>query len=278
MRRYNWKTLSWEIWMIIVALVFCLPFYLLIAVALKSPADLFTTSPSSFPIPPNFANFGVAWQASAGGGLGVALMSSLIITVGTLVVLIVFGSLCAYALARRPGKLSNVLYFLFVLGIIVPFQLSIIPLYVGFRHLGLVGTYLGMIILWVGIGSPMTVFLYTGFVRSLPKDYEEAAKLDGASALRTFWSVVFPLLRPATGTVAILMGLFIWNDFFTSLVFLGGSNHQTLPVVIYSFVGQYVSQWEYVFAAVILAILPVVIFFVIAQRQLIRGFAGGIRG
>ncbi|HEU0163867.1 MAG TPA: carbohydrate ABC transporter permease, partial [Thermomicrobiales bacterium] len=214
MKRYTWKNLTWEIWMIIVALIFCLPFYILISVALKPSSDVFTTSPLAFPTTPDFSNFSQAWAAPAGGGLGPALVSSLIITVGAVVGLIIFGSLCAYALARRPGRLSNALYFLFVLGIIIPFQLSVIPLYVAFRQAGLIGTYLGMILLWIGIGSPLSVFLYTGFIRSLPKDYEEAARLDGAGIFRIYWFVVFPLLRPITGTVAILLGLFIWNDFF----------------------------------------------------------------
>lgn len=273
-RRYTWKTLSWEIWMLILALAFCLPLYLLVAVALKPTRELFT-NPISFPGDPSFRNFSVAW---ASGGLASALISSVVITGCSVAALIVIGSVCAYVLARRPGKLSTTLYILFVLGIIVPFQLSIIPIYVVFHKLGLIGTYLGMVVLWVGIATPLTVFLYTGFVRTLPRDYEEAARVDGAGLVRTYVKVVFPLLRPITGTVAILTGLFIWNDFFLSLIFLSGSNQQTLPVAVYSFVGEYVTQWNFVFATLIIALLPLLAFFVVAQKQMIRGFVGGIRG
>jgi raffinose/stachyose/melibiose transport system permease protein len=174
--------------------------------------------------------------------------------------------------------LSATLYTLFVLGIIIPFQLTVLPLFVLFRNLGLIGTYLGMIILWVGILTPLTVFLYTGFVRTIPRDYEEAARMDGAGVFRIFVRVVFPLLRPVTGTVAILTGLFIWNDFFASLIFLGGSGRETLPVAIYSFVGEYLTQWNLVFAAVVIALGPLLVFFIAAQKQMIRGFSGGIRG
>ena len=135
-----------------------------------------------------------------------------------------------------------------------------------------------MILLWVGIATPVSVFLYTGFIRALPPDYEEAARVDGASTLRTFVRVVFPLLRPVTATVAILTGLFVWNDFFVSLIFLSGSDRQTLPVQIYSFVGEFATQWNLVFAAIVIALIPVMLFFIVAQRQLIRGFSGGIRG
>jgi raffinose/stachyose/melibiose transport system permease protein len=264
--------------MIVIALLFVSPFYILVSVSLKPSSEVYTTSPVAPPLQPDFGNFVTVFGADAGGaGIGTALVSSVIITVVSVLVLILIGSLCAYALARRPGRMSNALYLLFVIGIIVPFQLSVIPLYVAFRPLGLVGTYLGMVILWVGILMPLVVFLYTGFVRSLPKDYEEAARIDGAGVFRTYWNIVFPLLRPVTGTVAILAGLFIWNDFFVSLIFLGGSTVQTLPVAIYGFVGEYVSQWNYVFAAVIIAILPIAIFFIVAQRQFIKGFAGGIK-
>ena len=273
-RAYTWKTLSWEIVMLVLALAFCLPLYLLGTVALKPTRELFT-NPVSFPRNPSFSNFSVAWE---NGGLASALISSFVITACSVAALIVIGSLCAYVLARRPGRLSTALYILFLLGIIVPFQLSIIPVYVVFHQLGLIGTYLGMILLWVGIATPLTVFLYTGFVRTLPRDYEEAARMDGAGLLRTYVKVVFPLLRPVTGTVAILTGLFIWNDFFLSLIFLSGSQAQTLPVAVYSFVGEYVTQWNFVFATLIIALLPLVAFFVVAQKQMIRGFVGGIRG
>jgi raffinose/stachyose/melibiose transport system permease protein len=205
MHRYTIKTFAWEIWMLILALAFCLPLYILVATALKPSQQLFT-NPVSFPGHPAFGNFATAWDDKAAGGLGNAMVSSVIITAGSVLALIVIGSLCAYVLARRPGKLSNTLYVVFVMGIIVPFQLSIIPVYVLLRKIDLIGTVLGMILLWVGLLTPLTVFLYTGFVRALPRDYEEAARMDGARLLRTFVRVVFPLLRPVTGTVAILTG------------------------------------------------------------------------
>ncbi len=276
-RRYTWRTFTWELWMLILALAFCLPLYILVSTALKPDNELFT-NPISPPKHVRFGNFSTAWGDRTDGGLPAALVSSIVITGCSVILLILIGSLCAYVLARRPGKLSTALYLVFVLGIIVPFQLSIIPVYVMLRKLHLIGTYAGMIILWVGILTPLTVFLYTGFVRTLPRDYEEAARMDGAGLWRTYLRVVFPLLRPITGTVAILTGLFIWNDFFVSLIFLGGSNHQTLPVAVYTFVGDYVTRWNLVFATVIIALLPLLAFFLIAQKQMIRGFSGGIRG
>ena len=187
--------------------------------------------------------------------------------------MIVLGSLCAYTLARRRGRLSNLIYTGFAIGIILPFQLAIIPLYVAMLHLGLVGNYLGMIVLNIGLLMPLTVFLYTGFIRALPRDYEEAARVDGAGLLRTYSRVVFPLLLPITATVAVLIGLTIWNEFFIPLIYLGGSRDQTLPVALYSFVGDYVSRWNLIFAGVVITIAPILAFYLFAQRHLIRGFS-----
>lgn len=277
MRRYTWRTFSRELVLLACAAFFCIPFYLLFSLSVKPSAELFS-SPLSFPTHPAFSNYDAAWHQSTHVSMGRAMLNSIIITAGTVTCLIVIGSLCAYTIARRKSRLSTSLYFLFVLGIVVPFQLGIVPLYVAFRNAGLVGSYIGMILLWVGIATPVSVFLYTGFVRALPTDYEEAARVDGASTMRMFIRIVFPLLRPATVTVAILTGLFVWNDFFVSLIYLGGSERQTLPVSIYSFVGEYATQWNLVFAAIVIALLPIMAFFVIAQRQLIDGFSGGIRG
>jgi raffinose/stachyose/melibiose transport system permease protein len=275
--RYTRATLLREFGLILLALFFCLPFYVLIAIALETTAQTYRT-PLSFPWPPQWGNFSQAWNTGGQGGLGNAFESSLIITVSSVVALIVLGSLCAYAIARRNSRLGNVVYILFVLGIILPFQLAIIPLFVAMRHLGLVGNCAGMIVLNIGLLMPLTVFLYTGFIRALPRDYEEAARVDGAGILRTYARVVFPLLRPITGTVAVLIGIIVWNEFFVALIFLAGSRYETLPVAVFSFFGDYAARWNLIFAGLAMAIAPILGFYLFAQRQLIRGYAAGVKG
>jgi len=275
--RYTRGTLVRELALVLLAVVYCLPFYLLLSIALETTAQTYKT-PLSFPLPPHPGNFSQAWSTGGQGGLGHALVSSLIITASSVVGLIALGSLCAYTIARRAGRLADGVYILFVLGIILPFQLAIIPLYVGMRHLGLVGGYLGMIVLNVGLLMPLTVFLYTGFIRALPRDYEEAARVDGAGILRTYARVVFPLLWPVTAAAAVLVGIIVWNEFFVALIFLSGSRAQTLPVALYSFVGGYVARWNLVFAGVAIAIAPILVFYLFAQRHLIRGYSAGVKG
>jgi raffinose/stachyose/melibiose transport system permease protein len=274
--RYSRRTLVRELALIAIAFVFCLPFYLLVSIALESTAQS-SRSPMSFPWPPHFGNFSAAWSTRGQGALGHALWSSLVITVSSVTGLIVIGSLCAYALARHRGRFSTVLYLLFVIGIILPFSLAVIPLFVAMKHLGLVGNYVGMIVLNIGLLMPLAVFLYTGFIRALPRDYEEAAWVDGAGVLRTYARVVFPLLWPITATVAVLTGIIVWNEFFLALVFLEGSRIQTVPVALYNYADAYVARWNLLFAGLAITIAPILLFYLFAQRNLIRGFSGGVK-
>ncbi|MFC9425880.1 carbohydrate ABC transporter permease [Streptomyces sp. NPDC056987] len=263
-----------ELVMIAVAVVFLFPVYALVTLAMKDPRQI-AESPLSPPAPPTFANFGDAWSSAS---LGPALVSSALITTVSLLLLIVLGSTGAYYLARRARGLGYGLYVLFLLGIVLPFQLGMIPLYKLVDSLGWLGTYQGMVLFYTGIQLPFTVFLYTGFIRALPADYAQAALIDGCDNRQAFTRIVFPLLRPITGTVIILNAVFIWNDFFTPLLYLGGSGKETVPVGVFSFVGQYVSDYGLVFAGLVLAALPILIVFLLLQRYVIKGFASGLKG
>jgi raffinose/stachyose/melibiose transport system permease protein len=277
MHRYSGRSFVLEIVVVAISLVFLIPFFFLVNVALKGDTDAFLSSAVSLPNPPTGSAFIDAWTGSATGSIPMGLVNSVIITGFSLLVLIGFGSIAAYTITRIPGKMSNGLYILFLIGMILPFQLGMVPVYTVLRSVGLVGTQLGMIVLYSGLLMPFAVFLYTGFTRSLPREYEEAAQMDGSSRFQTFVRIIFPLLGPATGTVAILAGLIIWNDFFTSLIFLSGSDNATLPVVIYGFVGANVSAWNVIFAGIIISMIPILVFYVFAQRRFIQGFAGGIK-
>jgi raffinose/stachyose/melibiose transport system permease protein len=276
--RYTRRTFARELGLILGAAVFAIPVYFLASMSLKSPADT-ALHPLSPPTHPELGNYSEALHTKVGGTTILSgVLNSAIITIGSVLGLILIGSLCSYTLGRRPSKLSTLTYFAFLIGIIIPFQLGLVPVYVTMRHLHLVPSLYGMIILNIGLLMPLTVFLYTGFVRTLPVEYEEAAQVDGASLVRTYVFVVFPLLRPITATVAILTGVITWNEFFVPLVFLSGSKYQTFTVALYSFVGDFVTQWNYIFAAVVVSIAPILGFYFLAQRQLIQGFSGGIRG
>jgi raffinose/stachyose/melibiose transport system permease protein len=272
--RYRPRTLLLELLMVAAAVAFLFPVYALVTLSLKDPGQI-AGSPLAPPNPPTLDNYSSAWSSAS---LGPALLSSTLITVVSLVLLIAIGSCAAYFLARTATRLGYGLYILFLLGIVLPFQLGMIPLYNLFSRLDLIGSYQAIILFYTGIQLPFTVFLYTGFIRALPSEYAAAAMVDGASHLQAYTRIVFPLLRPITGTVLILNAVFIWNDFFTPLLYLAGSDKETVPVRIFAFVGQYVSDYGLVFAGLVLGAIPILAVFLLLQRYVIKGFASGLKG
>jgi raffinose/stachyose/melibiose transport system permease protein len=233
-------------------------------------------NPMGWPARFVWSNFADAWNNAA---LGQAFFNSVLITGTSVLGLIVCGSLAAYPLARLTGPWSQRTYIYFVAGLIVPIQLGLFPLYKEMHDLQLINTYYGVILLYIAVNLPFVIFLYTGFIKTVPRELEEAALLDGADPIRTFWLVVFPLLRPVTATVAITSTLSTWNDFFIPLIFLQRDGMQTLPLAIFNFVGQYNNNWSLIFASVIISSLPLIVLFLILQRYFIKGIAAGaLRG
>ncbi|MGN6440540.1 MAG: carbohydrate ABC transporter permease [Arthrobacter sp.] len=278
MFRYTKLTLLREAGLWALALLFLSPFYFLVTTALKSSSEIYTTSPLAPPSSPDFSNFTKVLTATGNSNVVLGLVNSLIITAGSIVGLIALGSVTGYVISRSTKRWSKGVYDLFLIAIILPGQLGAVPLYMGARSLGLTGSAWGLIVLYTGMLLPLSIFLYANFFRGLGTDYEEAATIDGASKTQIFSKVVFPMMAPATGTVTIFAGLIVWNDFFTSLIFLGGSSNQTLPVAMYYFIGSLVSQWNSIFAIVIVSMIPILALFLFAQKRFIQGFSGGLKG
>lgn len=247
------------------------PLVTTVGIALKTRYDLLI-NPIGWPHPVVWGNIGTAWQD---GDLGIALLNSVIITTCGVLGLVVIGSSAAYPLARRVGRWPSGLYLYFILGLIVPLQLGLIPLYRAWQWLGLVDSQLGVILIQIGELLPLTIFLFTGFIKTVPRELEEAAAIDGASQFRTFWTIVFPLLRPVTATVIIVTSLVIWNDFLIPLLFLQQPDLQTIPLAIYGFVGEYSQSWNLIFASIVVSSLPIIALFLILQRSFIKGLTGG---
>ncbi len=278
MFRYTKATAVREVLVWIVTLIGLLPFYILVVTALKSDQEALTTSAVAPPSSLNFGAFIEVLTASGRNNIPLSILNSVIITGGAILGLVLLGSISAYVIARRTRMWSTLTYYLVLIAIILPAQLGTVPLYIGARSVGLTGNAIGMVLLWIGILLPLSIFLYASFFRGLTTEYEEAAVIDGATPTQTFFRVVLPLMAPATGTVAILAGLIVWNDFFNSLIFLGGSETQTLPVAMYTYVGGLVSAWNKIFAVVLISMIPILAFYMFAQKKFIQGFAGGLKG
>jgi raffinose/stachyose/melibiose transport system permease protein len=273
MTRYRARTFALELVMIAVAIAVGFPVYVLVNLAVRAPSD--SSSPLRPTTAPTFDNFSQAWEK---GRLGGALANSVVVTSVSVVIVLVVSALAAYPLARVTARWSRWTFLLIMLGLLLPFQLAALPLYQTMRDLGLLGTPWALVLFYSGLQVPFTVFLYVGFLRALPRDFEDAALMDGCSPLQGFRFVVFPMLKPVTVTALVLNAVFVWNDFFTPLLYLSGSGQQTVPVAIAGFVGQYVSDWNLIFAALVISIGPILAVYFALQRSIINGFAGGLRG
>jgi raffinose/stachyose/melibiose transport system permease protein len=273
MNRYRWRTLTLELVMIAAAVVVAFPVYVLVNLAIRPTSD--TSSPLRPTAKPTLDNFTQAWRE---GGLGGALTNSVIVTTVSVIIVLADSSLAAYPLARATAKWSRGMFLLIMLGLILPLQLAALPLYQTMRDLGLLGSVWALILFYSGLQVPFTTFLYIGFMRALPRDFEDAALIDGATTLQAFRFVLFPMLKPITVTALVLNAISVWNDFFTPLLYLSGSDQQTVPVAIAGFVGQYVADWNLIFAALVISIVPILAVYFALQRSIINGFAGGLKG
>ncbi|MBZ2196044.1 carbohydrate ABC transporter permease [Occultella gossypii] len=272
--RYGASNIWLEIVMIAAVVAFIFPVYVMVTMAFKSSAEV-AESAIALPQSLNLENFTNAW---AEGELGRALANSVVVTSLSIVLLVLIGSAAAFTIVRGGRRIHGVLLMLFLLGMMIPLQLGMVPLYTLMRDLGLLQTYTSLIVFHVGSLLPITIFLYTGFLRAQSPTYEEAARVDGASQWQVYSRIAFPLLRPVTGTVIIINAINIWNDFLTPLLYLGGSDKRTLTVAIYAFRGEYATNWGMTFAGIVMAILPVLIVYFLLQKYIIKGFASGLKG
>jgi ABC-type glycerol-3-phosphate transport system permease component len=208
---------------------------------------------------------------------------SVVITVFSVVLLDIFGAMAGWVISRnQKKKWASFIYFTFIASMIIPFQVVMLPLVANFKRLGdFIGIHMnysipGIIFAYLGFGGAMTVFILTGFIKSVPYDLEESASIDGCSPEGTFFKIIFPLLRPVIMTVTILNGMWIWNDFLLPSMMLGlDGDYKTIPVAVQSFVGSYVTEWNMIMAAALLAMIPMIVVFLFGQKQIVQGMIDG---
>lgn len=197
------------------------------------------------------------------------------ITLGALLMLVFFSSLAGFAIARVKHRLFKVYYSLTLALMVIPFIGALIPIVVLIRNMNMIGSLWGALLIQAAWNMPFAIFLYTGFMKTLPKELEEAAYIDGCSMFRVYYKIFLPLLTPVTATCCIRCGIGIWNDYLVSASLLNSVRQPTLMVAVYSFFGKYVSEYGYAFAGIIMASLPVILMFVFLQKYFIKGIAAG---
>jgi raffinose/stachyose/melibiose transport system permease protein len=256
-----------------ISALFFVPLYLVLANVFKSSAKI-SRSPAALPWPPTLANLRAA-LTRPDHLFWVSLTNSLIVTTISVIILTLLSAMLGHYLARSRSAWTRGLTLVLLAGLMIPPQVILIPIADVLRTAHLMATIQGLVLFNVGYYVPFGVFVFTGFIRGIPLELEQAAQIDGASRLQVFWSVVFPLLRPASASVMVFLGVWIWNDFIDPLVILGPSRGITVTTGIYRSVGQYQIDFGQVFALMFLATLPMLAFYLMLQRHFIKGLTAG---
>lgn len=261
---------------------FIFPFYM---VVINSAKTSFEITQYPLALPQRFANLFMnivkIWKNEA-IRYPASFLASVIITTVSLLLINLFSAQAAWVLARTKTKTSSIIFFIFVAAMVIPFQIVMFPLLSWFRTITnitgipLLRTYLGIVLSYIGFGAPLSIFMFHGFIKSIPLELEEAALIDGCKKHEIFFRIIFPILKPIQATVLVLNGIWIWNDFLLPLLVLGkGNTIQTIPLAVSNFAGAFVKQWDLILTAILMAMIPIIIFYLFAQKYIVKGMIAG---
>jgi raffinose/stachyose/melibiose transport system permease protein len=253
--------------------VFFLPLYLVVVNVFKHGADI-TAAPAALPVPPTLDNLTETLTRSDHLFWN-GLINSVTITLLSITVLTVLSAMLGHYICRTGSRTGRWLLLTLLAGLMIPPQVILVPVTKILGLAGLMGTTSGLVLFNVGYYLPFGVFVFSGFIRSIPIELEEAAAIDGCGRFGTFWRVVFPLLRPATSSVLIFLGVWIWNDFLNPLIILGPAGGTTVTVGVYRALGQFQRDFGGMFALMFLATLPILGFYLLLQKHFVKGLTGG---
>ncbi|MGF7031474.1 raffinose/stachyose/melibiose transport system permease protein [Paenibacillus mucilaginosus] len=256
---------------LVLAVLFFFPIYFSLISAFKSNGDILRNA-VSFPKSFYIDSFKYLWTKT---DFPEAMVNSVILTLTSIVLMIAVIPMAAYAIERTNKKWTNAAYVYFLAGMMIPFQVYMIPLFKEMKMLGLYGSLSAPILIYISGSVGFGVLLYTSFIKGIPREIEEAASIDGCSSYSIFWRIVFPLLGPCTASMVVLNGLGIWNDFLMPMLVLPSGEPKTMIVEIFKFVGEMASQWDMVFAGTAISIVPVLIAFIALQKYFVKGVAAG---
>ena len=250
------------------------PLYMTVVIAFKQPSEMTNSISGILSLPKVWSlnNFKEAMEVT---DFWNSLKNSLLISVLTVGLSILIHSLMGYALGRnKSSKFYNFIYLFIVSGMFVPFAILMMPLAKQTAEMGL-ANWFGVILLYVVFYMPMNIMLYSGYLTNIPLALEEAARVDGASTWRTYWEIIFPIMKPMHATVAVITALAVWNDVMTPLIIMAGSSENTLPLAQLNFQSQFGTNYNLAFASYLLSLIPILVFYVICQKQILNGVVNG---
>ncbi len=271
------RAVNWPVTILLIAgcLTIFFPLYMAFIIAMKQPSEMTNNVAGalSFPQTWSLANFREAMQVT---DFWNSLGNSLLITVATVVISIILHGMAGYAIGRsmKQSRIYNIIYMFIVSGMFVPFAILMMPLVKQTAQMGIANRF-GVILLYVVFYMPLNVMLYRGYLSNIPVAIEEAARVDGASTWKIYWTIIFPMMKPMHATVAVLTAMSTWNDVMTPLVIMSGTGKNTLPLAQLNFQTQFGTNYNLAFASYILALIPILLFYIICQKQIINGVANG---
>lgn len=271
------RAVNWPVTILLIAgcLTIFFPLYMAFIIAMKQPSEMTNNIAGalSFPQTWSLANFREAMQVT---DFWNSLGNSLLITVATVVISIILHGMAGYAIGRsmKQSRIYNIIYMFIVSGMFVPFAILMMPLVKQTAQMGIANRF-GVILLYVVFYMPLNVMLYRGYLSNIPIAIEEAARVDGASTWKIYWTIIFPMMKPMHATVAVLTAMSTWNDVMTPLVIMSGTGKNTLPLAQLNFQTQFGTNYNLAFASYILALIPILLFYIVCQKQIINGVANG---
>jgi len=262
--------------LIAIAVIQLFPLYWLVSFSLKNNTEIFAGNIIGLPQVYRFSNY---TAALANGEIIGYFLNSVLVTCTTVIVSSLLGAMAAYAIVRMKWKLSKITLLLFLTGLMIPLHAVLLPLFIVLRDLDMLNSYLALILPYTAFSLPVAIFIFTGFLESIPKEMEEAACIDGANIYRTFFSIIIPMLKPAIATVAIFTFLSNWNELMFAVTFISDKAFKTLPVGIRAFVSKYTTDWGPIGASMVIAVLPTIGIYTLLSKQVQESFrAAGIKG
>ncbi|CAM4425903.1 carbohydrate ABC transporter permease [Paenibacillus phoenicis] len=257
------------------AIMNIVPLFWMVVNSFKNEQE-YAASPFSLPEALHFSNYAEAWQVA---NMNVYFLNSLFVTFASLAVTVFLGALASYFLSRFQFRLRGITYGVFLLGMLVPIHATLIPIFLIMQKLHLLDTHLSLILPYTAFHLSLTIIILEGFMRGFPKDLEESGVMDGAGIFRIFWSIILPITRPAMATVIILNFIYNWNEYLFALVLISSSELKTLPLGLANFVGIETASLTLQMAALTMALIPIIIFYLLLQKQLVTGMtAGAVKG
>ncbi|MFV2047062.1 carbohydrate ABC transporter permease [Metabacillus litoralis] len=264
------KTYGFILLGLVLSIFWFYPFYLVIVNSFKTKSEIFVNT-LGFPTKATFENYPEAFVALE---FIQSFFNSLVITTLSIILICICTSMAAYALSRRKGKMSSAIYFIFAICMLIPFQSIMIPLVSIFGAIDMLNRA-GLMVMYLGLGSSLAVFLYFGALRGIPQALDEAAIIDGCNRFQVYRYIILPMLKPTTVTVIVLNAIWFWNDYLLPSLVINKDGMYTIPLKMFYFFGEYSKQWHLALAALVIAIIPIIIVYMFLQKYIIKGISDG---